>query len=340
MANHALEGSSLFQLNVMIWATFPQPSSAPVKPILRNLGYRLFSIEQPLRAGIGQRERLQAQTPPVSMAPVADALLKKAGSSHFVVTECKPSSFGVESDQTRQARGLILAGSDIMQRGLPITAGSAEVCYIVPGGDLDKMEATLISLRAELQASCAEPCDVGAIGVTIRNDGVYLVADGKARGVGRLPRDVAPAQRVLETRTDEDPRPLYVVPWIPESGDEDLDALREKLRAELLSHIGRSPLGNVRLRFDELLDVVSRGVYGLWRDRQSLQGQVNTTVGSIVSSLTEESQAVTVRTDEMVLSLGSEEERGVLMERIRVADVPPGLPEGRQLPLQDTSDGD
>ena len=127
---------------------------------------------------------------------------------------------------------------------------------------------------------------------------------------------------------------------IPESGDEDLDALREKLRAELLSHIGRSPLGNVRLRFDELLDVVSRGVYGLWRDRQSLQGQVNTTVGSIVSSLTEESQAVTVRTDEMVLSLGSEEERGVLMERIRVADVPPGLPEGRQLPLQDTSDGD
>ena len=267
MTNHALEGSSLFQLNVLIWATLPQPSCAPVKPILRNLGYCLFSIEQPLQASIRQRVSLQAQTPPVSTAPVADALLENAGSSHFVVTECKPSSFGVESDQTRQARGLILAGSDIMQRGLPITAGSAEVCYIVPGGDIDAMEATLISLQAELQASNTQLCQVGAIGVTIRNDGVHLVANHKARGGGRLPREVAPAQRVLETEGDEDPRPLYVIPWIPDSGDEDHSALQEKLRSQLLSHIGRAPIGNVRLRFDDLLDEVSRGVYGLWRDR-------------------------------------------------------------------------
>ena len=340
MANHALESSSLFQSNVLIWATLPQPSCAPVKPILRNLGYCLFSIEQPLQASISQRASLQAQTPPVSIAPVADALLENAGSSHFVVTECKPSSFGVESDQTRQARGLILAGSDIMLRGLPITAGSAEVCYIVPGGDIDAMEATLISLKEELQTSNTQLCQVGAIGVTIRNDGVYLVADHKARGGGMLPRDVAPAQRVLETDADEDPRPLYIVPWIPESGDEDLSALREKLRSQLLSHIGRSPVGKVRLRFDDLLDEVSRGVYGLWRDRQSLQGQVNATVGSIVRSLTDENQAVTVRTAELVLSFGSEEERRVLMEHIRVADVPPGLPEGRQLPLPDTSTDD
>ena len=156
MANHALEGSSLFQLNVLIWATIPQPSCAPVKPILRDLGCCLFSIEQPLQASIRQRVSLQARTLSVSMEPVADALLENAGSSRFVVTECKPSSFGVESDQTRQARGLILAGSDIMQRGLPITAGSAEVCYIVPGGDIGAMEATLISLRAELQVSNRE----------------------------------------------------------------------------------------------------------------------------------------------------------------------------------------
>ena len=335
MDNCGLEGSSLFQLNVLIWATLPQPSCAPAKPILRNLGYCLFSIEQPLEASISQRVSLQARTPPVSIAPVADALLENAGSSHFVVTECKRSSFGVESDQIRQARGLILAGSDITQRGLPITAGSAEVCYTVPGGDIRAMEATLISLQAELQASNIQSCQVGTIGVTIRNDGVYLVADDKARGGGRLPRDVAPAQRVLKTEADEDPQPLYAIPWIPESGDEDLSALREKLRAQLLSHIGRSPTGDVTLRFDELLDEVSRGVYGLWRDRRSLQGQVNVTVGNIVRSLTDGNQAATVRTAELVLSIGSEEERRVLMEHIRVADVPPGVPEGRQLPLPD-----
>ena len=340
MANSALENSNLFQLNVLIWTTLSQPPCAPVKPLLRNLGYSLFSIEQPLEASIGQRVSLQARNPPVSVAPVADALLEHVGSSHFVVIECKSSSFGVESDQTRQARGFIIAGSDIMQRGLPITAGSAEVCYIVPGRDKDAMEATLISLQAVLQAGNTQLCQVGAVGVTIRNDGVYLVADHKARGGSRLPRDIAPEQRVLETEADEDPRPLYVIPWIPDSGEDDLGALREKLRSQLLSHIGRSPIGNVSLPFDELLDEVSRGVYGLWRDRKSLRGQVNTTVGSIVRSLTDGIDGVNVGTAELVLSFSSEEERQVLMEHIRVADVPPRLPEGRQLPLPDSSTED
>ena len=335
MANHALEGSNLFQLNVLIWATLPQPSCAPVKPVLLNLGYSLFSIEQPLQASIMQRESLQAQPTPVSIAPVADALLENAGNSHFVVIECKPSSFGVESDQTRQARGLILAASDIMQRGLPIPAGSAEVCYVVPEGDTDAMESTLISLQTELQESNTQLCGVGAISVTIRNNGVYLVADRKARGGGGLQRDVAPDQHVLETESGEDPRPLYVVPWMPDSRDEDLSSLREKLRAQLLSHIGRSPTGKISLRFDDLLDEVSRGVYGLWRDNQSLQGQVNATVGRIVRSLTDGNQAATVRNAELVLTFDSEEERRELMEDIRIADVPSNLPEGHQLHLGD-----
>ena len=340
MANRALESSSLFQLNVLIWATLPQPPCAPVKPLLRNLGYSLFSIEQPLEASIGQRVSLQGQNPPVSVAPVADALLEHVGRTHFVVIECKSSSFGVESDQTRQARGFIVASSDIMQRGLPITANSAEVCYVVPGHDIDGMEATLLSLQAELQAGATQSCQVGSVGVTIRNDGVYLVADHKARGGGTLPQDIAPEQRVLEAESDEDPRPLYVIPWIPESGDEDLSALREKLRSQLLSRIGRSPIGIVSLPFDELLDEVSRGVYGLWRDRKSLRGQVNTTVGRIVRSLTDGIDGVNVGTAEVHLSLGSEKERQVLMEHIRVADLPPKLPEGRQLPLPDSSGED
>ena len=131
MADPALERSGLFQLNVLIWATLPQPSSAPVNPILRNLGYSLFSIEQPLEPSITQRASLQERMPPVIIAPVADVLLENPRQSHFVVMECKPSSFGVESYETRQARGFILAGGDIAYRGLPTTAGSAEVCYVV-----------------------------------------------------------------------------------------------------------------------------------------------------------------------------------------------------------------
>ena len=336
MGNYALERSSLFQLNALIWATLPQPPTAPVKPVLRNLGYRLFSIEQPLEASIGQRESIQARNPPVGVAPVADVLLEFVGSSHFIVIECKASSFGVASDQTRQARGLILASCDIVQRGLPITTGSAEVCYVVPGDDNNAMESTLLSLQAELQKTATQPCQVGAVGVTVRDDGIFLVADCKAQGGGRLPRDIAPKQRVLETEPDEDPQPLYVIPWIPESRDEDLSALREKLRSQLLSHIGRSAVGSMSLRFDDLLNEVSRNVYGLWRDRQSLQGHINPTVGSIVRSLIDGYDSVNVGSSEVDLSLASEEDRQELMECIRVADVPESLPEGHQLALEDT----
>ena len=131
MADHALERSNLFQLNVLIWATLTQPHSAPVNPILSNLGYCLFSIEQPLEPSITQQASLQEREPPVSIAPVADVILDNPGKSHLVVMECKSSSFGVESHQARQARGFILAGGDIMRRGLPITSWSSnheEIC--------------------------------------------------------------------------------------------------------------------------------------------------------------------------------------------------------------------
>ena len=339
MADHDLERSSLFQLNVLIWATLPQPSSAPVTPILRNLEYCLFSIEQPLVPSITQRAILQSRRPSVRIEPVADVLLDNPGKSHLVVMECKSSSFGVESRQARQARGFILAGSDIMRRGIPITKRDAEVCYVVPGTDTGAMEETLVSLQAELQADGTQACGVGAIGVTVREDGVYLRADLRTPGGDDLPAAVAPEQRVLEIEVADDPRPLYVIPWIPESEDQDLSALKEKLRSLLLSHIGRSWLGELNLRFDDLLDEVSQGVYGLWRDSPSFRGQVNTKVGTIVDELTDGHQAAIVRTSELALTLGSEEERQSLMEQIRTANVLPEIPEGRQLPLEDTEAG-
>lgn len=124
MTDSALESSSVFQLNILIWATFPQPPNAPVDPILHKLGYRLFSIEQPLEPNIRDREVLRTRyASTVSGAPVADALLEIVSASHFVITECKSSSFGVGSDNSRQARGLILAGGGITRRGLPIGKG-------------------------------------------------------------------------------------------------------------------------------------------------------------------------------------------------------------------------
>ena len=333
MTYASLESNGLFQLNVLVWATLPSPDGAPVIPILHRRGYRLFSLEQPLAANVQERARLEGREPPVSAAPVADALLRQDASSHFVVIELKASSFGPASDQARQARGFVVAGGDITQRGLPIAEGKAEVWYIVPGGETEVMEETLMALQVELQADGLQTCDVGAVGVTIRADGVYLGAERDAQADGRLPPLVAPPERVVRTSVGDDPRPLYVIPWMPESENEDLSALREKLRSQVLSHIGRCSVGEVTLRFSELLDEVSRGLYSLWRDRPSLRGQVNTTVGGLLRALTGSGPDVVVRADELTVRWGSEEKRESVMEHIRLAETPPKPPQGLQLSL-------
>lgn len=210
---------------------------------------------------------------------------------------------------------------------------------MVPGREAAAMQATLEDLQDELSSEDLPVCGVGVVGVTIRGDGVYLGAEHGTQGGGRLPLDIASPQRVLETKAEDDPRPLYVIPWIPGSEEEDLSALREKLRSQLLSNIGRAPIGEVELTFDDLLDEVSRGVYALWRDRQSLKGQVNTTVGSIVRGLTDGAESATVRAAELVVHLGSEDERRKLMEQIRRNEAPSSVSEGIQLTFDDELPG-
>lgn len=59
VAETVLERDSLFQLNVLLWSCLEQPSGAPVTPALRNAGYVLWAVEQPLDAGPLELARLR-----------------------------------------------------------------------------------------------------------------------------------------------------------------------------------------------------------------------------------------------------------------------------------------
>jgi hypothetical protein len=336
MADVQLVRDSLFQLNVLIWACFPQAPGAPVTPVLREAGYELWSVEQPLNADIAELARLRNSEPQVQPNPVADGVLRRQGKGDYVLVECKASSFGSASQQAaRQARGLVVAGGNVAPRlGVAGTA-SAEVCYLVPATDVEPMDETLIELVAEVSGQNFRHCPTGPVGVSIKGDGAYLGLSSTPRGTSQMPRELIPERRVVAVSPGQDPRPLYVVPWIPDAPDDaDMAAFKEKIRVQVLAWLGKAPIdGEVILSFGDVLDEVSRGIFRHWSDRHSLLGRVFPAVGGLVHLLFGGDGRVNVGRREARVRLGTEKDRDELMEQVRTAALPPRLPQGVQPPL-------
>lgn len=117
-----------------------------MRPVLYENGYSLHSLEQRLVSPLATRNLLAQNNLPVSPNPVADLILRR-DHAHYVIIECKRASFGSETDQARQARGFIVAGGEIARRGLGITTGTAEICYVVGAQQQEKQLDTLNACR-------------------------------------------------------------------------------------------------------------------------------------------------------------------------------------------------
>lgn len=338
MANTSLERDSLFQLNVLIWASFPQPIDAPWAPVLRNAGYILWSVEQPLYAGPAELARLQTSNPQIQPNPVADGVLHREKDGAYALMECKPSSFGTSSQWAPQARGLIVAGGNVAARLGLAGSPSAEVCYLVPADDTQPMDTTLAELAGQVSDQGFTTCPTGPVGLSVRDDGVYLGLSNQPQGTAQMPRALIPEQRIVAASPGQDPRPLYVIPWIPDAPDDtDLTAFREKVRAQVLAWLGKARIGGeVTLSLDHALDEVSRGIFGYWRNKESLHGRVYPAVGKLVNALFGGDARVRVRRQDVRVRLGTEEDREELMEKVRTGELPKKL-EGVQLALDEES---
>ncbi len=341
MPDGAIEADNLFQLNVLIWALFPLPSGAPVKPVLRELGYRLRYVEYQLPAGVGELADVQSATPRIGPNPVADLVLERNSDDRYVVTECKASSYSAKSSTAEQGRGLLVAGARIRAR-LGVATGTAEACFVVPSPYAADMDTTIGEMRRQVAASGQPTCEGGSVNVEIRADGVYIGRDDQPAGAAMLPSELTPMVKVLDVSAGEDPRPLYVVPWIPDSAESaDLSAFREKVRAEVLSRLGRPDTPTkFTIGFDEVLDSVSHGIYRHWRHKDSLHGRVFRVLGAWMGALTAGDSAASVRNDAMDVDLQSDADRERLMETVRTSALPDRIPEGYQPTMLDKATQD
>ena len=337
MADSGLERDNLFQLNVLVWASFPQPAGAPVTPVLWNAGYALYAIEKPLTASVTEKVQLNKSALEIRHNPTIDVVLSREKSSTYILLECKPSSFGLDSDWAGQARGLIVAGGNIASRLGVGRESTSEMCYLVPAEDSPLTDATLVELQKEIAIEGLRVCPTGVIGISIKSDGTYLGLAKRLQGTALLPPTLSPERKVLSISADQDPQPLYVIPWIPDAQDSnDLEAFKERVRAKLLSWLGKAAVASSEvLYFEELMNDVSRGVFQYWGDKSSLFGRVFPMVEKLVRLFFGGDARVSIRRRELAVTLKLQEDRESLMEQVRTAELPEKLPEGVQLELSD-----
>lgn len=267
----------MFQLNLALWLLLPTPLQSNVRPILREAELELESLSRELPVPIPDRPAIAAalRTNDPPSAPAPDVLTQHRDQPGYLAIECKGASFGTGSSNARQAAGLLAVLRDLGPAlGSSTGPQPGTLAYLTAADDHVAMHATLADLSEALHQQGVRTAPFGALGVERRADGLYLKL---AEGSG-LPPALSTAcssePRVVEVGADDDPRPLYLIPWDPsveQAPDERAfcqNVLFARLAAEAVSVIGRAPVpGRVQLDVDDLLTAATFGVYPRWRSK-------------------------------------------------------------------------
>ncbi len=280
-----MEQTPLFQLNLMIWLAWPAPSAGIVRPIFREDGFTLRGIGPTFALPLEIRARANKADIPFKERAAPDLLLEHQQRRLLLPIECKVSSFGpkVPPDNKKhpapQASVLLSATGSYLADylGLPIPASwQAYLLYAVSESQEAAMQTTLENLRAQLQTAQIDQAPAGALGIHIRDDGVYLKPASTANiPVTALQTPPPDGIRVIKLMNGGDPRSLYLIPWDPSIGPADeyeRRVLEERVRSALASLIGsRLDSTDFDVSLDEVLQTAVE-VWAVWRDRQTTTG--------------------------------------------------------------------
>lgn len=277
MADEDLLGDPVFQLNLALWTLEELPKSAPIRPIFREHGYHLHSIARPLPLAPSLRAALDSSVKP-NDAPSPDVLAEAQGNP-FLLIECKKSSFGTESSTAHQATKLIAISSDLTSSlGLSGGARPGIVTYLTPWDQCEALAGTLGEIHSELDGQGLQAPAPATIGILLDGEGVAI----RSCESGNLPAALADAIEepvlVIKSPPDEDPRPLYFIPWDPgvtQSPEEEAlcrEMLFARVLMEAVQDVGRcSPPDRLVISMQNLLARATFGVSEKWRARHDLQ---------------------------------------------------------------------
>jgi len=279
-----LVGDPLYQVNVTLWMLQPQPQGhVQVKAILRDAGFKLRFIEPLLPLPPDLLARLQRDSLAVSGSPPSPDLLLDGSEKTAVLWECKRNTFGKQPDKDdrpqRQARSFLLHTPPVLVSALaasPASLRNTQVVYLTCLAPAHDQSEGLQHVHAELTAKGYTVSPFSVLALSADKTRVLLRQVGTAstpvRGLEGLASNPAIIQESPDP--DTDPRPLYYLPWMPESEPEPSDynqrAFADRVLAAVTKVIGLTRLpGEARILFDDALAAATHGHFRLWRNKNT-----------------------------------------------------------------------
>lgn len=279
-----LLADSLFQVNLVLWMLQP-PNGSNIRPFLAEAGYKLRSIEPPLPLGPTLVAKLKARSIEAKENASPDVIVATDEADHLLV-ECKASMFGAISSENgsdgsqRQARSFLLQTPSVLRSALGgPQVSEVNVAYLTRNSAEHDQAEGLLALAKELRSAKLPTADCCVWRLVEHEGGIGLVAPMKADKWPKRVRTACKIKRGSKAITliprDEDGndlRPLYLIPWMPDSEAQPCEynrrAFGNRILGEAVARIGRTPVGaDVLLDFNELLETATLGVFRRWRNK-------------------------------------------------------------------------
>ncbi|QFY05589.1 hypothetical protein GBF35_01845 [Nonomuraea phyllanthi] len=296
-----------------------------VRPIFREAGYLLSGLNWTLEFAAALRVPLRSAEIGIQ-GPCPDVTLKHA-SNHYLLLECKKSSFGASSSTALQAQKLLIVGSDMGPSTGNSTSIPATVTYVMPEDQLAAQLETLSQLRSHL-VEVGFPCaDYSTIGISWDGEGIWLrfscPSDHHLHTVLEEP------QLVIKSPPGE--RPLYIIPYDPSvTQDEEekqycLTQLSQRLHTAAWSEIGRANVPSMlNLYGDRLLNIATYGAFDYWRgsDRKNYENKAIQVLASTFKGVAQKHHIVRQASNpnHLELDLSTEVNRDIFLDCLHKAN--------------------
>ena len=266
----------LFQLNLSIFLAQRQ-GDFTIKPILFELGYSLQSIGSKLSLPLAVRSEIKDKAIKANDNAKPEIVLINKRDKKYIFWECKCEFFSTDSSTAAQCRTyLLMTGSSLGQvLGLRNDHGyEGMVVYLTPSDKYEQLEATLMSLKLELEQAGLEVGTPVCLGIQCTDTSLSICFTQRSGNLLGICENGPILIKEFESGTD--PRPLYIIPIDPgisqasHERDYCLRVFNERSLNFLIRIIGRAGRSNeVIINYDDLMDDVTLGFYKYWQDNEA-----------------------------------------------------------------------
>jgi hypothetical protein len=260
MKTNDLIKDPVFQLNLILWMTKPQPSEGyRVRPFFHEQDFQIYYIESSFKYPEETMNSIKAKENEINISsgPEPDVIIGRENDGKALYFEGKAQSFGENSSNTKQAYGHLLACGPIFSEVLSPLKSSL-LCYVVPESDHKKMSGCLKSLSKNLSNNGFKPGEYSTHGLAYERSKIVYSWDMALKKYVNIPKNKIPIMD--EIPDDTDPSPLVLVfsdedCKNPEIRDFYRQVVIHQVRACLLCDLHSHPIGSIYQTIpDKILD--------------------------------------------------------------------------------------